>query len=292
MLGPDHDARNIIRGCGVTKLVYIGGYGRSGSTLLEYLLTASPDLAGCGEVVSCVRRGFKARAAFKNNTCSCGKKAKSCPVWRGVFTPGDSSAEWTHERLVRALLKHLDGQYAAIVDSSKTAWGSASSPFRLRRAVGPDFYLIHLVRDPRAVFWSVLKQKRKRAGRLGQASMPDGLLGIWTMMGWLAANLSCELFGHLHPDAYMRIRYEDLSRSPDEVVRAICARISPDIRWSSDKIGRGSNRHQLYGNKMRRAQLSVAEVKEDLKWKTEMPKAYLRAVMPASFPLRRRYGYR
>ena len=33
------------------RVIYIGGYGHSGSTLLESLLTASPDVIGCGEVV-------------------------------------------------------------------------------------------------------------------------------------------------------------------------------------------------------------------------------------------------
>jgi hypothetical protein len=33
------------------QLVYIGGYGRSGSTLLETLMAASPDVIACGETV-------------------------------------------------------------------------------------------------------------------------------------------------------------------------------------------------------------------------------------------------
>jgi hypothetical protein len=276
----------------MTKLIYIGGYGHSGSTLLEYLLTASPDLIGCGEVMSCVRRGVKTRVAFKNATCSCGKKAKSCPVWSRVYRSGDSTAAWTHGRLAHVLLRHMDGRYAAMVDSSKTAWGSLSSPFRLRHKLGPDFQLIHLVRDPRAVFWSVLKQKSRRARRHGAKPPHHALLGIWTMTGWLAANVTCELFGRLYPEAYMRVRYEDLARAPVDVLHAVCARLSPTIGWSSDKIGTGKNRHQLYGNKMRQQQLSLSEVKEDLKWKTEMPKAYSHGVMPVSFPLRRRYGYR
>ena len=36
----------------MTKLVYIGGYGHSGSTLLEYLLAASAEVIACGEVAS------------------------------------------------------------------------------------------------------------------------------------------------------------------------------------------------------------------------------------------------
>ena len=150
----------------MTRLVYIGGYGHSGSTLLEYLLTGSPDLVGCGEVVSCIRRGVKARTALKNKACSCGQKAKSCSVWSGIYASDESPIGWTHDRLVRASLQHLEGQYAGMVDSSKTAWGVLRSPFRLRREMGPNFHLVHLVRDPRAVFWSVLKQKSRRAGAM------------------------------------------------------------------------------------------------------------------------------
>jgi len=36
----------------VPRLIYIGGYGHSGSTLLEYLLAASPEVVACGEGVT------------------------------------------------------------------------------------------------------------------------------------------------------------------------------------------------------------------------------------------------
>ena len=59
----------------MTRLVYIGGYGHSGSTLLEYLLAASPEVIACGEVASVRReRGRKAK-------CTCRRDIKDCPVW-------------------------------------------------------------------------------------------------------------------------------------------------------------------------------------------------------------------
>jgi hypothetical protein len=62
----------------VTKLIYIGGYGHSGSTLLEYLLAASPEIVACGEVSSVLhQRGRKEK-------CTCGKPAAACPVWGPV----------------------------------------------------------------------------------------------------------------------------------------------------------------------------------------------------------------
>lgn len=62
----------------MTKLVYIGGYGHSGSTLLAYLMTANPQVVVCGDVAG-VRR-----AETKLRKCSCGQLAQSCPVWGPV----------------------------------------------------------------------------------------------------------------------------------------------------------------------------------------------------------------
>jgi hypothetical protein len=36
----------------VTKLVYIGGFGQSGTTLFEFLMTTSPDVVACGEIAN------------------------------------------------------------------------------------------------------------------------------------------------------------------------------------------------------------------------------------------------
>jgi hypothetical protein len=157
--------------------------------------------------------------------------------------------------------------------------------------MGSEFYLIHLVRDPRAVFWSVVKQKGRRAKRHGYAVYPR-VLGVWTALGWSAANLSCELFGLLHPHAYVRVRYEDLASSPAAVLQFIFGKFLPNAGWSLDKIGTSDNRHQLHGNNMRFRELSMSEVKEDLSWKSEMPEGYLRFVLPVTYLLRQRYGYR
>ena len=43
----------------MAKLVYIGGYGQSGSTLFEYLMTANPDAVACGEIVNGWERARK-----------------------------------------------------------------------------------------------------------------------------------------------------------------------------------------------------------------------------------------
>jgi hypothetical protein len=61
--------------------------------------------------------------------------------------------------------------------------------------------------------------------------------------------------------------------------------------WRAADIGGSDNRHQLYGNRMRAASLSLAEVKEDTGWTRDMPRAYRSLVSALTAPLRRRYGY-
>jgi hypothetical protein len=262
----------------LAKLVYIGGYGRSGSTLLEYLLATNSDVVACGEVGRHLLR-FRAR-----RTCTCGRCARKCPVW-GPFQLGPQRFEgWDHERLSLALLERISRKFAVMVDSSKTAWGSWSIPFRLRRRLGKDFLLIHLVRDPRAVCWSTIrtpisgKKAKKASTRVGRC--------LRTAVGWNAANIVCEMYGRLHPEQYMQLRYEDLTHSAADVLDHVFGRISQPPRQR-----KRDNRHQLYGNRMRLKPLSLPELQEDTAWKSAMPQAYRLIAAALCWPLSAKYGY-
>lgn len=271
---------------GLTKLIYIGGYGHSGSTLLEYLMTGSPAVLACGEVTSCVRAG-----AVRHRKCSCGREAEKCPVWGVFYSPSNDPVFWTHARLLHTLRQEVGANYLAIIDSSKTAWGSLSMPFRLKRQFGSEFMLVHLVRDPAAVCWSILKQKNRKANRKGRSVPHYFFRCSWMVVAWYLANLSCEVFGLIYPRHYVRVRYEDLTHSPAEKLRTLFERLLPDGRWHSGDAGARDNRHQLHGNKVRLRQITIDDVKEDLKWKLEMPPQYSRIVGPLSYLLRLRYGY-
>jgi hypothetical protein len=173
------------------------------------------------------------------------------------------------------------------VDSSKTAWASAAVPFRLSRKLGQDFLLVHVVRDPRGVSWSVMRTPwRPKKGPRDSAIKA----ALRTAFGWIAANLACELFGWLYPESYIRVRYEDLSNAPVKSIANILQRVSL-VPPSSLRVEARKNRHQLYGNAMRYKLLSPADVKEDSAWKTMMPKAYRRLVACLCWPLLMLYGY-
>jgi hypothetical protein len=262
------------------KLIYIGGYGHSGSTLLEYLMTGCKQVIACGEVVNARLKEASAR------TCSCGRPAGECPVWRFISDPALHVERWDHAALDGRLLDQVGAGYDAIVDSSKTAWRASATPFKLRREFGRDFLLVHIVRDPRAVCWSLLKRD-KRVG--GQSN--DTLLCTETALGWSFANLACEMFRRRHPDQYCRIRYEDLVRHPSAAMTALMRKVLPDRQWAFETIGACDNRHQLYANRMRTQDLFLDRIKEDDTWRMSMPSKYRRLVAPLSWRLRARYGY-
>jgi hypothetical protein len=265
----------------VTKLVYIGGYGHSGSTLIEYLLAANRKVLACGEVASAVReRGRKER-------CTCGRLAKDCPVWGPLQSSSDALAGRTHEGLVLALLGRAQRDYDIMVDSSKTPWRQALAPFRLRRDLGERFILLHLVRDPRGVAWSAVK----KAGRQGTRPL-SALRSSAAALGWSLANAACEIFGRRYPDQYLRIRYEDFAQDPSGTMQGLLRRLLPGAEWRPEDIGTGDNRHQLYGNRLRAHSLSLAEIEEDTAWKTDLRAGSRALVSALTLPLRSRYLYR
>jgi hypothetical protein len=267
----------------LAKLIYIGGYGRSGSTLLEYLLTSHSSVVACGEVERHLR-------SFGRNTrCTCGLRIDRCPVWGAFKHKKGNLSGWDHERLSLALLDHIKDTYAVMVDSSKTAWGAAPVPFRFWRNLGEDFLLIHLVRDPRGVCWSTMRTPWK----LEKSSRDPGptVNCLRTAVGWTTANLACEAFGRLHSQNYIRVRYEELIQAPRKTIATILERVSLAVPTELSPNEATDNRHQLYGNAMRFRSLSLADLKEDVAWKTALPQVYRPLIAGVCWPLYWRYGY-
>jgi hypothetical protein len=95
----------------------------------------------------------------------------------------------------------------------------------------------------------------------------------------------------MYPRQYAHLRYEDLVRTPVEEIQALLREALPGVVWRCSNLGGIHNRHQLYGNALRYNSLAIENVKEDLKWKTEMPQEYARMVLHITFLLRLRYRY-
>lgn len=62
------------------KVLYIAGWGRSGSTILARILGQIEGFFHGGELRTIWKDGFK-----PNGICGCGEKVFSCPVWTSIF---------------------------------------------------------------------------------------------------------------------------------------------------------------------------------------------------------------
>jgi hypothetical protein len=76
----------------------------------------------------------------------------------------------------------------------------------------PDARIIHMVRDPRDRYASVLKRWKKVRGGAGASTA-----------AWIASIQLGERNRQRHPDGYRLLRYEDLAARPEETLRDICA---------------------------------------------------------------------
>jgi hypothetical protein len=309
---------------GLPRVVYLGGLGRSGSTLLERLLGELPGVRAAGEVVHLWRRGV-----VENERCGCGEPFASCPFWRQVgeaafggwdrldmtrFTrlrhqvdrmrhiPVLASPPLMWPAFRRGLDEYLSYYlrlYAAIgetsgcgtvVDSSK----HASLAFCLSRSPRLDLRVVHVVRDSRAVAYAWTKQvsRPEAAGGYMSTHSPASSAAQWHAQN--AALHALERRG----TPTLRVRYEDVTADPAAMLRKIAAFaglpadgelpfLSRDGRTYAAELG---VTHTASGNPMRFSAGRIV-IRRDDTWRDVMPRRDRRLVSALTLPSLARYGY-
>jgi hypothetical protein len=305
----------------MTTVVYIGGTGRSGSTLLERMLGQAPSYWSVGELLSIWERGLR-----RNDRCGCGARFLDCPFWSQVGDAGFGG--WGRvdgeaiARLRRSVVRHrnlariargrggaLAGPvseyrnlvarlYTAIHDVSGTSVIVDSSKdvayaVLLRTVDGLDLRLIHLVRRSHGVVHSWSRQIRQPG--VGDGTGYMSMHPPWWSVGlWLTDNLLFELMGRRMPHA-TRMRYEDLVSSPrSELRRALDELELPSDGAEASLAEAGTARltisHALSGNPMR-FQAGSVPLRPDEAWRTLMSGRRRLAVSAATWPMLWHYGY-
>jgi Sulfotransferase family len=304
------------------RLLYIGGLGRSGSTLLDRMLSRVDGVCSVGELVHLWERGL-----VLNNRCGCGQRFRDCPFWRRVgeeaFGGWDAvdgrevlalkrsvdRNRFVHRMLLPALwpayrarldryLELLERVYEAIrrvsgralvVDASK----HASHGFLVRRLGGVELRLLHLVRDSRGVAFSWTKPLRR-------AEVADREIAMRTYnplrmsARYLSQNLLLHLLGRLGAPA-VRVRYESLARDPaPELTRVLDHAGRPPAAGELGFVGDGwvelGPSHALAGNPMR-FQSGRVPLRVDEAWRERLRRRHRLVTSVATWPLLLAYGY-
>jgi hypothetical protein len=302
------------------KILYIGGHGRSGSTLLERVLGQVDGFVSVGELRHIWKKGF-----MKNELCGCGKPFSDCEFWQAViidafghdvlahidhiqnikskvdrirhipklFFPWSSQEYRTAADEYKQILQQLYlgikrvANSSVIVDASK----DPSTPFLLNTIEGFDLHVLHLIRDSRAVGYS-WQRKRIRPDVVNRKQYMATYSAQSTALEWIYRNSLIESTRYFVPH-YMRMRYEDFATNPAKTLIEISNFVgeSPEnVNIFNDRTVQFNVNHTVAGNPFR-FKVGEIEIKLDSQWESEMKRKNKWLITLWTFLWLRRYRY-
>ena len=305
---------------GPVKVMYIGGQGRSGSTLLGRLLGDVPGFLNVGELRS-MWLAYK-----ENRLCGCGTPIKECPFWTDViddafggpagvdaeallstkrslerirtmprlFSPFKSAEQKKQLRSYNETLEKLYASVrsvsgaAVIVDGSKAPMYS----FFLHDVSGLDLRLIHLVRDSRAVAYSWQRKKLNPAIHWKETHFQP-VAPHRVAVEWAAKNLLIEALTPRRTP-HMFLRYEQAVQEPVATVERLAKFMDEPLPEGSLEFLREptitlSTHHTVTGNPDRFQ--NTIKIKADAEWQEKMNPKQRAIVTALTYPLLAKYGY-
>jgi hypothetical protein len=93
----------------------------------------------------------------------------------------------------------------------------------------PEGRVIHMIRDPRAIFVSELRRRQKEAATAPyrQLKRIPALFRLYillqTTLAWLESAYLCQRYRARYPANYYPLRFEDLVADPERQIRQVCA---------------------------------------------------------------------
>ena len=302
----------------LTRVLYVVGWQRSGSTVLGNVLGSMPGVVHIGELQYLF--GQNHPADFR---CGCGARLPICPLWESVLKAAgigwNDRAALNVARLDSARMRHVPGStrrwrkdgripayaeilariYKAIahvqptqliVDTSKTPGAAIAAAL----APGVETYILHLVRDPRACAYSLSQRAKSHkvdqpdARMMRKSALTSSVR--WTQVSWLADRYVRSV---VPPSRYRVLRYEDLMASPESSLASLASWVGIDhtqLPFTSESNVRITPSHTVMGNPNRHDAGSVDLLNDD-QWTRSLPLSErLLATLP-SVPKLHRFGY-
>jgi Sulfotransferase family len=296
-------ARSASRRQSKIKVLYIAGESRSGSTILDNILGQIDGFVAVGEIRYAFDRGLR-----ENRLCGCNTPFADCRFWRHVFREayggmqaidaermfhvycdGDRASlsalttiaagrRWLREHRLAEYLDNLSRLYDAvhtvtgchvIVDSSK----NPSYGHLLTVIPYLEIYVLHLVRDPRAVAFS--NQRAKPLMDNGPDDRFATISSSRSALRWIWRNAGSEVLRHRLTKRWMRLRYEDFLVNPEASVRKIVELVGE--RFTGQPFIDPHQvmlrpTHSVSGNPVR-LHNGIVKLRVDDEWKRSLPAA-------------------
>ncbi|RDH81030.1 MAG: hypothetical protein DIZ80_12980 [endosymbiont of Galathealinum brachiosum] len=300
------------------KVLYIAAHSRSGSTILDRVLSQVEGGFSVGEL-----RNIWLRSFGENQLCGCSNKFNECDIWKNIVD--DSNLDKKYANQIHKLSRDVDrfkkipqiwfpflrdiqfnkkmNEYHAaletiyssienvvapefIIDSSK----NSSYAMHLMNLDNIDLHVIHLVRDSRAVAFSRLRKKKRP-----EIHWKDEYMAVTpaykTALQWNVMNYSMDIMKSRC--SYSLVKYEDFMQEPTSTISNILADAGLHNKDLSFIKGRKINLavdHTVSGNPMR-FKVGDIELRSDDQWVSRLSKLNNNIVTLLTYFRLKKYGY-
>jgi hypothetical protein len=214
--------------------IFIWGCPRSGTTLLQFLLSLSPEI---------ITGTYKKKREYGYNV------KEGSNFWSNIFgnLRTDAKKEITISSIIKIKKRYV---YELDLNNNKTKRLMDKIPFMINWVnlvdkVFPDAYHIHMIRNGLAVANSILyiyrHSENKDHQRFRQRVIPFGPykeehleffykdLTEFVSRQWIYLTSRGQQWKDLLKERYIEVRYEDLTKNPEDFFKELCSRINIDF---------------------------------------------------------------
>jgi hypothetical protein len=259
-------------------IIYIMSDLRSGSTLLENVLSNAPNILSVGELHHLNSYLYHKKVGRTSRwKCSCGKSFENCVFWSKIIStlkdrdveisktaiiPDNkySSENSIHKKENKRVIKLIDEIYSAIfheyninyiIDSSKTPWQGMGlysySDFNIK--------IIYLKRDIRAVTLSKLKWTKK---------LHNNNRNIYKTLKYTKSydNEIKKYIKQIKSKDIIKVKYEQLAKSTNKTIKIVTRKYNMP-QYDVPEYMEYNNKHSVGGTPNR---FEKSKIKYDSSW--------------------------
>ena len=243
------------------KIIYIAGYGRSGSTILALILGQHKNIISLGEI------GVIFSALKNDRNCTCGEKLISCSYWGELIRNNKyyknyniSSNKLENPYLnvgvvIEYIFEKTECQF--LVDSTKTSWRNLTRPLRLILS-GYDVSIIHLKRSQKAVIKSA--REGKNTDLEFNINVNTRFSIFKTIISYQISNKLTFLYKIINYKKYYSLKFEDLLDRPLESFSKLGFFLNLDLSELNSYLNGNSHlktSHEINGNRLLRQKSNI-----------------------------------